>query len=80
MLFLDEIADMAPAIQAKILRAIQEGEFFPVGASKSRRVDVRFVAATNRDLELEVAEGRFREDPYFRLSVITHTGACDHYS
>lgn len=71
MLFLDEIADMAPAIQAKVLRAIQEGEFFPVGASKSRCVDVRFVAATNKDLEREVAEGRFREDLYFRLSVIT---------
>ena len=70
-LFLDEIADMAPAIQAKVLRAIQEGEFFPVGAGNSRRVDVRFVAATNRELEREVAAGRFREDLFFRLSVIT---------
>ena len=71
LLFLDEIADMAPAIQAKVLRAIQEGEFFPVGANKSRRVDVRFIAATNKDLEREVGAGRFREDLYFRLSVIT---------
>ena len=71
LLFLDEIADMAPAIQAKVLRAIQEGEFFSVGSNQPRRVDVRFVAATNKNLEQEVAAGRFREDLFFRLSVIT---------
>lgn len=72
-LFLDEIGDVSPAIQAKLLRVIQEKEFMPVGSTKSKTVDVRFVAATNRDLEFEVAEGRFREDLYYRLNVISLT-------
>ena len=70
-LFLDEIGDISPAVQAKLLRVIQEREFIPVGATKPRHVDIRFVAATNKDLEKEVREGRFREDLYYRLNVIT---------
>ncbi|GAM09864.1 transcriptional regulatory protein ZraR [Geobacter sp. OR-1] len=69
-LFLDEIGDVSPAIQAKLLRVIQQKEFIVVGSTKPRSVDVRFVAATNRDLMLEVKEGRFREDLYYRLNVI----------
>ncbi|HEY6359623.1 MAG TPA: sigma 54-interacting transcriptional regulator [Vicinamibacterales bacterium] len=68
-IFLDEIGDLAPELQAKILRALQEGEFERVGSSKTRRVDVRVIAATNRDLEKDVAEGRFRADLYYRLGV-----------
>jgi two-component system response regulator HydG len=70
-LFMDEIGDMSPAIQAKLLRVIQERDFIPVGATRPRSVDIRFVAATNRDLETEVREGRFREDLYYRLNVIS---------
>ncbi len=70
-LFLDEIGDVSPAVQAKLLRVIQERDFIPVGATRPKKVDVRFVAATNRDLQREVAEGRFREDLYYRLNVIT---------
>jgi DNA-binding NtrC family response regulator len=70
-LFLDEIGDVSPAVQAKLLRVIQERDFIPVGATKARKVDIRFVAATNKDLEKEVREGRFREDLYYRLNVIT---------
>jgi DNA-binding NtrC family response regulator len=70
-LFLDEIGDVSPAVQAKLLRVIQEREFIPVGATKARSVDIRFVAATNKDLEREVREGRFREDLYYRLNVIS---------
>lgn len=69
-LFLDEIGDMKPALQAKLLRVIQEEEFEPVGALKSVSVDVRFVAATHRNLEDMVEKGEFREDLYYRLSVI----------
>ncbi len=69
-LFLDEIGDMKPALQAKLLRVIQEREFEPVGGVKPISVDVRIVAATHRDLEKAVEEGTFREDLYYRLSVV----------
>ncbi|MEJ7708381.1 MAG: sigma-54 dependent transcriptional regulator [Pyrinomonadaceae bacterium] len=70
-LFLDEIGETSPAMQVKLLRALQEGEIRPVGASRNRQVDARIVAATNRNLEREVKEGRFREDLFYRLSVVT---------
>ncbi len=72
-LFLDEIGDVSPAVQAKLLRVIQEKEFMPIGATKPRTVDVRFVAATNHDLQQDVASGQFREDLYYRLNVISLT-------
>ncbi len=69
-LFLDEIGDMSAAAQSKVLRALQEGVVNRVGGSSAIRVDVRVVAATNKDLEAEIEEGRFREDLYFRLNVV----------
>jgi two-component system response regulator HydG len=70
-IFLDEIGDMSPTTQAKVLRVLQEHEFERLGSSgKSLRVDVRVVAATNKDLRIEVKEGRFRQDLYFRLNVV----------
>lgn len=69
-LFLDEIGEITPAFQAKLLRVLQEGEFERVGGSKTLQVDVRVVAATNRNLEQEVREGNFREDLYYRLNVM----------
>jgi two-component system response regulator PilR (NtrC family) len=69
-LFLDEVGELTLPIQVKLLRAIQEKTFRPVGGTSDRRVDVRIVAATNRCLEDEVAEGRFREDLYYRVNVI----------
>jgi len=69
-LFLDEIGDMSARTQAKVLRALQSGEIEPVGAARSVRVDVRVVAATNRDLPADIEAGRFREDLFYRLNVI----------
>ena len=69
-IFLDEIGDMAPVTQAKLLRVLQNGEIRPVGAAITKRVDVRVVAATNRDLAEAVRANKFREDLYFRLNVI----------
>ncbi|MEK6771486.1 MAG: sigma-54 dependent transcriptional regulator [Pseudomonadota bacterium] len=68
-LFLDEIADLDLALQAKLLRVVQEREFSPVGSDQVRRVDVRFLAASNRDLKQMVREGKFREDLLYRLDV-----------
>lgn len=68
--FLDEIGDTSPQMQVKLLRVIQEGTFIPVGGIEPRRVDVRIVAATNRDLKDMVEKGLFREDLYYRLNVI----------
>jgi two-component system response regulator HydG len=72
-LLLDEVGDLSPSAQAKLLRVLQEGEFEPLGATRSVRVDVRVVAATNQDLAQLVKEKRFREDLYYRLQVITVT-------
>ena len=70
-LFLDEIGDMHPRTQAKVLRALQEQEFERLGGTRPIRVDVRFIAATNQDLRELIARGRFREDLFFRLNVVS---------
>jgi two-component system response regulator HydG len=69
--FLDEVAEMSPALQVKFLRALQEREVVPVGATEPVHIDVRIIAATNRDLEQEIRRGSFRSDLYYRLNVIT---------
>jgi DNA-binding NtrC family response regulator len=69
--FLDEVGEMTPATQVKVLRAVQEREVVPVGATEPIAVDVRIIAATNRDLEEEIRRGAFRSDLYYRLNVIT---------
>ncbi len=71
--FMDEIGDMPPSMQGKLLRVIQENRIFRVGGNKPIQLDLRFLAATNKDLKRAVAEGRFREDLYFRLNVVQIT-------
>jgi transcriptional regulator with PAS, ATPase and Fis domain len=68
--FLDELGEMSMALQAKLLRVLQDGKFTPVGSTDVRTVDVRIVAATNRNLEEMIEEGTFREDLYYRLNVV----------
>ncbi|MEK7468595.1 MAG: sigma-54 dependent transcriptional regulator [Planctomycetota bacterium] len=70
-LFLDEIGDMSPTLQSKVLRALEEKAFRRIGGTVDIKVDVRVIAATNKDLEKGIAEGRFREDLYYRLNIIT---------
>jgi DNA-binding NtrC family response regulator len=68
-LFLDEIGEIEPAVQSKLLRVLQSGEYFRLGSTKQRGADVRIIAATNKDLDVEIEEGRFRRDLYYRLNI-----------
>lgn len=72
-IFLDEIGEMSPAMQVKLLRVLQEGQFRPVGSHKTQQVEVRIIASTNRDLEEEVKKGNFREDLFYRINVFQVT-------
>ncbi|MBI5663569.1 MAG: sigma-54-dependent Fis family transcriptional regulator [Nitrospirae bacterium] len=69
-LFLDEIAELSPNLQAKLLKVVEEGEFYRVGGTKPRKIDVRFLAATNQNVKKLTSEGRFREDLYYRLNIM----------
>jgi DNA-binding NtrC family response regulator len=69
-LFLDEISELSPNLQAKLLKVIEEGEFYRVGGTKPLKVDVRFIAATNQDVKRLISDGRFREDLFYRLNVM----------
>jgi transcriptional regulator with PAS, ATPase and Fis domain len=68
-IFLDEVAEMSPAMQVSLLRVLQEGEIKPLGAEQAKKVDVRVISATNRNLEEDVRKGTFREDLFYRLNV-----------
>jgi DNA-binding NtrC family response regulator len=70
-LFMDEIGELAPRLQSKLLRALENGEFFRVGGTQKVSTDIRLVAATNKELDTEVAEGKFREDLYYRINTLT---------
>jgi two-component system response regulator AtoC len=70
-LFLDEIGELDPSLQAKLLQVLQDGEFNRIGAAGDRRIDVRFVCATNRSLEAEIKAGNFRQDLFYRINVLT---------
>jgi formate hydrogenlyase transcriptional activator len=72
-MFLDEIGELAPPLQAKLLRLVQDGEFERLGSARALKVDVRIIAATNRDLEAEVRQGAFREDLWYRLHIFPIT-------
>jgi transcriptional regulator with PAS, ATPase and Fis domain len=71
MLFLDEIGEMSPGMQAKLLRAIEQGEIRPVGSEKTISVNVRIISATNKELKILILDGKFREDLYYRLQGFT---------
>lgn len=70
MIFLDEVGDMSPALQVKLLRVIQEKEYEPLGSTNQRKTDVRIITATNKDLSKLVSEGKFRDDLFYRLNMI----------